>query len=84
MMTIGIAEISKNTALFNREDIFEIIDKKSKKEKYIAIPAKYRSLLEDVIAEIEYRRWLEKNAAALASDESAEFEEAAKAVMERL
>ena len=65
MLTIGIAEISKNPALFNSDEIMDIVDKKSKVEKYIAIPAKYRMLIEDAIMEIEYRQWLENNENAL-------------------
>ncbi len=84
MLTIGIAEISKNPALFNRDVIMDIIDKKSKKEKYIAIPAKYRSLIDDAIQEIEYRQWLEKNRKALENGESNDiFTEAYVEVVER-
>ena len=61
METVGISDISRNPALFNKDEIFEIVDKKSKKSKYIAIPSHYKPLLEKVIEEIEYRRWLEKN-----------------------
>jgi hypothetical protein len=84
MLTIGIAEISKNPSLFNQDEIMDIIDKKSKKEKFIAIPAKYRPLLEETIREIEYRQWLEKNAKALGADETSEFEEVYGSVMERV
>ncbi len=72
METVGISDISRNPALFNRDEIFEIVDKKS---KYIAIPSHYKPLLEKVIEEIEYRRWLEKNRKAFQeASESREWE----------
>lgn len=77
MQTVGISDISRNPALFNKDEIFEIVDKKSKKSKYIAIPSHYKPLLEKVIEEIEYRRWLEKNRQAF--QESSEGDEWEKA-----
>ena len=75
MTKVGISDISRNPSLFNRDEIFEIVDKKSKKSKYIAIPAHYKGLLEKVIEEIEYRRWLEKNKKAFqAESEGKEWE----------
>ncbi len=65
MRKVGISEISRNPAILNGEEILEIVDKKSKRSKYIAIPSDYREKLKGLIEEIEYARWLESNREAL-------------------
>lgn len=70
MLTVGLAEINKNPALLNSDEILDIVDKKSKQEKLIAFPARYKAMLASVIEEIEYHRWLERNKAALQKSET--------------
>ncbi|KIM11360.1 MAG: hypothetical protein KU37_06940 [Sulfuricurvum sp. PC08-66] len=69
MLTVGVAQMSKNPALLESGEILDIIDKKSKQAKLIAFPARYKSMLVDVIEEIEYARWLERNYEALKKGE---------------
>jgi hypothetical protein len=84
MKEIGISEISRNPALFNRDEIYEIIDKKSRKSKYIAIPSRFFPLIEKAIEEIEYARWLQRNREALEEENWGEsWEENSRRILER-
>jgi len=85
MRQVGISEISRNPAIFNNDELLEIVDKKSKKSKYIAIPSRYEAMIQKLIEDIEYTEWLEKNRNALENGENwgELLEEAADTVLEK-
>jgi len=62
MLQIGISDISKNPSIIDKlDDIAEILNKKTKKVKGIFIPNSYLDAFEDVLKEIEYKKFKERN-----------------------
>jgi len=62
MLQIGISDISKNPGIIDKlDDITEILNKKTKQVKGIFIPSAYISSFQEVIDEIKYKKFLERN-----------------------
>ena len=61
-MVVAVNEIVKHPKIISEpEEIVYIEDKRKNKLKSIVIPAQYESYLQDVLKEIEYQMWLERN-----------------------
>ncbi|HIP28633.1 MAG TPA: hypothetical protein EYG82_05595 [Sulfurovum sp.] len=62
MLQIGISDISKNPSIIDKlDDIAEILNKKTKKVKGIFIPNRYLDAFEEVLKEIEYKKFKDRN-----------------------
>lgn len=62
MIQIGISDISKNPAIIDKlDDIAEILNKKTKQVKGIFIPQAYMDAFEEVLKDIEYKKFKERN-----------------------
>ena len=62
MLQIGISDISKNPSIIDKlDEVAEILNKKTKQVKGIFIPSMYLSSFEEVIKEIEYKKFVERN-----------------------
>ena len=62
MLQIGISDISKNPSIIDKlDDVAEILNKKTKQVKGIFIPAIYLSSFQEVLKEIEYKKFVERN-----------------------
>ena len=62
MLQIGISDISKNPSIIDKlDDVAEILNKKTKQVKGIFIPAIYLSSFQEVLEEIEYKKFVERN-----------------------
>lgn len=62
MIQIGISDISKNPAIIDKlDDVAEILNKKTKKVKGLFIPNKYLDAFDEVLKEIEYQKFKERN-----------------------
>ena len=70
MLQIGISDISKNPSIIDKlDDIAQILNKKTKQVKGIFIPNAYLDSFEEVIKEIEYKKFVEKNRSLMDSTE---------------
>ncbi|MEA2028915.1 MAG: hypothetical protein U9N49_08060 [Campylobacterota bacterium] len=66
MLQIGIADIHKTPSLIDKlDDVATIVNKKTKDVKGFFIPVEYKSMIEDVLEEIEYQRFLKRNQALI-------------------
>ena len=64
MLQIGISDISKNPGIIDKlDDVVEILNKKTKQVKGIFIPASYLDNFKEVLEEIEYKKFVKRNAA---------------------
>jgi len=62
MLQIGISDISKNPSIIDKlDDIAEILNKKTKKVKGLFIPNKYLDAFDEVLKEIEYEKFKDRN-----------------------
>ena len=62
MKRISISEISKKPSVLDSIDgVVEIVNKKSNEVKGVFISAKDLPYIKDVIEELEYKRWLNRN-----------------------
>ena len=62
MIQIGIAELNKTPSIIdNMKDIATIVNKKTKDVKGYFIPVEYEKYIENIINEIEYKRFLQRN-----------------------
>lgn len=62
MLQIGISDISKNPALFEKtKDLVEILNKKTKEVKGVFIPSELLADFETIFKEIEYRKFVARN-----------------------
>ena len=63
MIEIGISDISKNPSLIDKlDDIAQIINKKTKKVKGVFIPNEYLDNFQEIFKEIEYKKFVKRNA----------------------
>ncbi|HIP62114.1 MAG TPA: hypothetical protein EYG98_06115 [Sulfurovum sp.] len=70
MLQIGISDISKNPAIIDKlDDVVEILNKKTKQVKGIFVPSAYLDNFKEVLEEIEYKKFLQRNAALTNTDE---------------
>ncbi len=73
MLQIGISDISKNPSIIDKlDDITQILNKKTKKVKGIFIPSAYLENFEEIIKEIEYKKFIERNRSLAQTDEKDE------------
>ena len=64
MLQIGISDISKNPGIIDKlDDVAEILNKKTKQVKGIFIPTAYLDNFKEVLEEIEYKKFVKRNAA---------------------
>ncbi len=62
MLQIGISDISKNPAMFDKlHDLVQIVNKKTSDVKGVFIPNEYLDKFEEVFEEIEYKRFVQRN-----------------------
>ncbi len=58
MLEYGIKNITINPTLITKsEEIIKLVDSRSKKVRAYVFPAKYATLIEKIIKEIEYKEW---------------------------
>jgi len=63
MLQISISDISKNPSIIDKlDDIAEILNKKTKQVKGIFVPNAYLENFKEVLDEIEYKKFLQRNA----------------------
>jgi len=63
MLQISISDISKNPSIIDKlDDIAEILNKKTKQVKGIFVPNAYLENFREVLDEIEYQKFLQRNA----------------------
>ncbi|WP_294955240.1 hypothetical protein [Sulfurovum sp.] len=63
MLKVGISDISKNPSLFDKlDDLAEVVNKKTNQVKGVFIPRAYLSSFEKVFEEIEYQKFVKRNA----------------------
>jgi len=63
MTKVGISDISKNPSLFDKlDDLAEVVNKKTNQVKGVFIPSAYLPSFEKVFEEIEYKKFLQRNA----------------------
>ncbi|NKQ40708.1 MAG: hypothetical protein HF962_03970 [Sulfurovum sp.] len=63
MLQISISDISKNPSIIDKlDDIAEILNKKTKQVKGIFVPSAYLDNFKEVLDEIEYKKFLQRNA----------------------
>ncbi len=88
MKTISISELVKKPSILdNLDDVAEIINKKTNEVKGVFISAKDLPYIKDMIEELEYRKWYQKNAAGLEASQkefAGIFDEAIAEIGERL
>ena len=66
MVELSISDISKKPSLLDElNDVAKIVNKKTGEAKGIFIPMEESELFKNLIKEIEYRKWLERNKAGL-------------------
>jgi len=64
MLQIGISDFSKNPGIIDKlDDVVEILNKKTKQVKGIFIPVSYLDNFKEVLEEIEYKKFVKRNAA---------------------
>ena len=69
MLKIGIAEINKTPSIIDTiDEVVQIVNKKTKDVKGFFIPIQYRGMLENIIDEIEYKRFLKRNKSLISSE----------------
>ena len=62
MLQIGIAEINKTPSIIDTIDgVAQIVNKKTKDVKGFFIPIQYKAMIENIIEEIEYSRFVKRN-----------------------
>ncbi len=62
MLQIGISDISKNPAMFDKlHDLAQIVNKKTSDVKGVFIPNEYLGMFEKVFEEIEHKKFVERN-----------------------
>ena len=62
MLQISISDISKNPSIIDKlDDVAQILNKKTKQVKGIFIPSAYMDSFREVLEEIEYRKFVERN-----------------------
>ena len=61
-MIVAVNEVAKHPKIISDNDeIVYIKDKRKNQLKSIVIPARYEPYLRDILEEIEYQMWLERN-----------------------
>ena len=66
MMQIGIANIAKNPSILDSLDFaIEIVNKKTKDVKGFFIPIIYKDMIENVLNEIAYQKFLKENSSLI-------------------
>ncbi len=69
MKSIGIAELNKNPKILDSVDgVAMIVNKKNKHLKGYYIPIIYKSEIEKVLKDIEYKKFLQRNRSLLKQD----------------
>lgn len=62
MLQISISDISKNPSIIDKlDDIAEVLNKKTKQVKGIFVPSHYVDNFKEILEEIEYKKFLERN-----------------------
>jgi len=62
MLQIGISDISKNPGIIDKlDDVVEILNKKTKQVKGIFIPTAYLDNFKEVLEEMEYKKFVQRN-----------------------
>ena len=62
MLQIGISDISKNPGIIDKlDDVVEILNKKTKQVKGIFIPTAYIDNFKEVLEEMEYKKFAQRN-----------------------
>ena len=62
MKRVSISEISKKPSILDDiDDVVEIVNKKTNEVKGVFISAKDLPFIKDMIEELEYRKWLNRN-----------------------
>ena len=70
MLQIGISDISKNPGIIDKlDDIVEILNKKTKQVKGIFVPSAYLEDFKDVLEELEYKKFVQRNMALKKTNE---------------
>ena len=63
MRQVGISDISKNPSLLDKlDDLAEVVNKKTNTVKGVFIPSAYLSSFEKMFEEIEYQKFIQRNA----------------------
>jgi len=62
MLKLGIAELHKNPSILSElDEVATIINKKNREIKGFFFPAIYKEDIEELLKEIEYKRFLKRN-----------------------
>jgi hypothetical protein len=62
MLQIGISDISKNPGIIDKlDDVVEILNKKTKQVKGVFIPTAYLDNFKEILEEIEYKKFVQRN-----------------------
>lgn len=70
MLQIGISDISKNPGIIDKlDDVVEILNKKTKQVKGIFVPSAYLEDFKDVLEELEYKKFVQRNMALKKTNE---------------
>ncbi len=66
MVEYGVKKLITNpTLMTNATDIIKVIDARTKQTKAFVVPAKYKTLMDKLIKEIEHQKWAKKKKALL-------------------
>jgi len=70
MLQIGISDIGKNPSIIETlDDMAEIWNKKTKQVKGIFIPIAFMDQFKEIVDEIEYRKFVERNRSLMQIEE---------------
>lgn len=73
MIQVGISDISKNPAMFDKmHDLVQIVNKKTSQVKGVFIPNEYLGMFEKVFEELAYKKFVERNKSLKKSSENDE------------
>lgn len=73
-MRLAINEVLRKPSLLTTaDDVVYLRDKRKDEVKSVLIPARFLSVLQSALDEIEYQLWQERNAKALAAGAQADF-----------
>ena len=62
MVDLGIAELNKNPSILDKlNEVATIVNKKNREVKGYFIPVAYKEYIQNIIDEIEYKNFLERN-----------------------
>ena len=66
MLELGVKNLITNPSIMsNSKDVLRILDSRTKKTKAFIIPANFSSEVEELIKELEYKKWAKDKKKAL-------------------